>query len=223
MQTYVVHSLNSSFRSDSYGMLYNKSGTTLYQCPGAKAGTVSLLDTVTNIAQYAFAYCANLEIVSCGKNLTFISNYGFYVCSKLTSIYFKGNEPDTDGLYPIAGALNSTVYYYSGTTGWGSTYSGRPTVMLKATAIGDTSDPFGLGGDEASDVTITNLHADPVNGFGFTVSVDSEFGRVITIEACTSLAEEDWVVIGKYTVSDGSIDFIDTEWSQYPKRYYRVK
>jgi hypothetical protein len=45
----------------------------------------------------------------------------------LTGVYFKGNVPSV-GLHVFAGNYKVIVYYLPGTTGWGPTFGGRPTV-----------------------------------------------------------------------------------------------
>jgi len=55
--------------------------------------------------------------------------YGeFSDCSCLTGVYFKGGAPTIGGsLFNLD--TNATVYYLAGTTGWGTTFGGRPTAL----------------------------------------------------------------------------------------------
>jgi hypothetical protein len=51
-------------------------------------------------------------------------------------VYFEGNAPglyDEDKLFD--GAPFVTVFYRSGTTGWGSTLGGRPTALWSALSV----------------------------------------------------------------------------------------
>jgi hypothetical protein len=50
----------------------------------------------------------------------------FTYCTSLTAIYFKGNAPSV-GSSVFSNADSVTVYYLSGKTGWGATFSDRPT------------------------------------------------------------------------------------------------
>jgi hypothetical protein len=62
--------------------------------------------------------------------VAYIGDFAFAHCTSLTKTFFKGNAPDT-GNNVFAGATNATVYYLPGTTGWGSTFGGRPTALWK--------------------------------------------------------------------------------------------
>lgn len=72
------------------GVLYNKTRTTLIQCPGGKEGTFTVSDVVTSIGDYAFASCANLTSVTIGSNVTSIGTFAFDRCANLISLSFLG-------------------------------------------------------------------------------------------------------------------------------------
>lgn len=72
------------------GLLYNKNATTLLQCPGGKAGAISLPDSITSIGNWACSYCPLLTSVVVPKNVTSIGFAAFYSSSSLTSITFLG-------------------------------------------------------------------------------------------------------------------------------------
>lgn len=87
------------------------------------------LDT---IGSAAFFGCTGLARVTLGKELTSLGNTAFGSCRALTNITFLGNRPpERTNLF-----LRSTpiVYFLPGTTGWGETYSGRPTQLLISVA-----------------------------------------------------------------------------------------
>ncbi|MDD5678652.1 MAG: leucine-rich repeat protein [Kiritimatiellae bacterium] len=88
------------------GVLFNKSRTTLIQCPGGKTGSYTIPVSVTTIGDCAF-----------------------YACTGLTGVYFQGNAPSLLNADVFNGADNATVYYLSGTTGWEPTFCGRPTAL----------------------------------------------------------------------------------------------
>ena len=95
------------------------------------------------------------------------------------------------------------VYYLPDTTGWGQTFSGRPAVLWNPRVlIGDAN--FGVRN----------------NRFGFTISGTS--GLVVVVEACTNLAHPTWSQVGTNTLSGGSSDFSDPNWTNYPARFYRL-
>jgi hypothetical protein len=77
-----VASSNPSFAS-SDGILFNKTMTTLIQCPGGKAGAVTIPDGVLTIAGYAFYYCDSIYSVTIPGSVTSIGEYAFYSCELL--------------------------------------------------------------------------------------------------------------------------------------------
>ena len=56
-------------------------------------------------------------------------------CTSLTGVYFQGNAPSLAGSSVFDGDNHATVYYLPGTTGWGSTFGGRPTVAVDSSQI----------------------------------------------------------------------------------------
>ena len=113
--------------------------------------SVTIPGSVTNTGNDAFAFCTNLTDVTIGNGvptirweefwgctrLTTVTIAGsvvsiladaFVGCDSLTSVYFQGNAPNADS-YVFAGYTNATVYYLPGTTGWGTTFGGRPAVL----------------------------------------------------------------------------------------------
>ena len=143
-----VDALNSVYSSVA-GVLFNQSQTTLIQCPGGKAGTYTITNTVTsigdrafdyclsltsvtignsvtNIGYYAFDHCSSLTSVTIGNSVTSIGSAAFQYCTSLTGVYFQGNAPSV-GSQLFDYANNATVYYLLGTTGWGLTFGGLLT------------------------------------------------------------------------------------------------
>ena len=73
-------------------------------------------------------YCTSLTSITLPNGVTSIGDEAFCECINLTAIYCWGNAP-TIGLDVFDWANNATVFYLSGTTGWGPTLGGRPTAM----------------------------------------------------------------------------------------------
>ncbi|HEV2318574.1 MAG TPA: leucine-rich repeat domain-containing protein [Verrucomicrobiae bacterium] len=142
------------------GVLYNRNRTRLLQFPGGKAGDFVIPDSVKNIAHFALWNCPNLTSVRIPEGITEIGDEEFAACRSLSTvivpasvrhigqnafnsclsmrgIYFYGNAPDygeywRGGRSKVLGGLDSgTIYYLPGTTGWGSTFGGRPTATWK--------------------------------------------------------------------------------------------
>ncbi len=218
-----VDPLNSVYSSVD-GVLFNKSQTALIQCPGGKPGSYTVPNSVTNIGDFAFAWCTSLNNVTIGNNVTSIGEAAFdgctsltsitipnsvtsigeaafYGCTGLTGVYFQGNAP-TVGESAFSGD-NATAYYLPGITGWRTTFFGCPTaVWLPQAQTRDAS--FGVR----------------TNRFGFNINWAS--GRVVVVEAC-SLANPIWVPLQTNTLTGGSCYFGDPDWTNYPARCYRLR
>jgi hypothetical protein len=94
----------------------------------SKLRTITLLDTVKEIQANAFLNCTGLTNVTIGNGINNIGGRAFSHCSNLTTVIFRGNAP----VAGLAAFTNTpaTIYYLSGTTGWGPTYADRPTAMI---------------------------------------------------------------------------------------------
>ena len=88
--------------------------------------SVMISNGVATIGDYAFAACASLTSITIPNSVTSIGEQAFYACSSLRNVCFEGNEP-SDGGNIFESDPVSTIYYISGTPGWGATFSGIPT------------------------------------------------------------------------------------------------
>ena len=89
--------------------------------------SVTIPSGVTTLGEAAFLNCFNLSKITIPSGVTDIAGATFQSCEKLKEVYFQGNAP-TKG----AGVFSNstpTVYYLSGTTGWGANFAGRPTAL----------------------------------------------------------------------------------------------
>ena len=184
------------------GVLFNKSQTSLIQYPGGKVGIYTIPESVTNIWAFAFYACNGLTSVTIGNGITSIGVYAFAYCTSLTAVYFQGNAPNVDGgvLYDDN---NATVYYLPGTTGWSSTFGGRPTVLWLPEVRTSDAD-FGVR----------------TNRFGFTIRWAKD--RVVVVEASPGLGNPVWTPVSTNTLSGGLSYFSDPQWTNHPTRFYRV-
>jgi hypothetical protein len=186
--------------------------------------SVTIGNSVTNIEYEAFAYCTSLtnviignSVTSMGRSVVYgctsltsvtipasvtsIGQYAFYGCASLTNFTFLGNAPGVvPGAFFGVGA-GAKVYYYCGTTAWGPTYDGLPTVMLCAPQMA----PGGAGVKPG--------------GFGFALNFLTN--QTIVVEASTNLAN--WQPIWTNPPPGASADFVDPAWLQHPNRFYRAR
>jgi hypothetical protein len=194
--------------SSANGVLFDKNQTTLIQFPEAVGGRYTIPGSVTNIAFNAFGRCS-LGSVTVPKSITSIgvTNYfsdAFAYCSYLTSVYFLGNAPILLGLNVFASDYNAVVYYLPGTTGWGTTFGGLPTVLWNPQAqTGGAS--FGVR----------------ANKFGFNITGTTNIP--IVVEACTNLSSNIWVPLQSVSLTNGLFYFSDPRWTNYPGRFYRLR
>jgi BspA type Leucine rich repeat region (6 copies) len=244
-----VNTANPSYAS-SAGVLFNKSLILLIQYPGGLVGSyaipnsvtsigdyafygctgltsVTIPNSVTSIGQYAFSYCSGLTSVTIGNSVTSIGNgafthcynltnvtipnsvtsigqYAFYGCTSLAAVFFAGNAPSDDGT--VFDGDPAKVYYLPGTTGWGSTFGSCPTAQwyLPNPLILSQNASFGM-------------HS---NLFGFTISWATNIS--VVVEACTNLADPVWQRVQTNTLTGGTNYFRDSNWTNYPARFYRV-
>jgi hypothetical protein len=96
-------------------------------------GTVAIPNSVTSIGDAAF-YNNDLTAVTIPNSVTSIGNFAFSANSRLTSVTFLGNAP-TAGSSVFESTSLTSVTRTPTTTGWGSTWGGKPVVIAtRATA-----------------------------------------------------------------------------------------
>jgi hypothetical protein len=211
------------------GVLFNQGKTSLIQYPGGKVGSYVIPDGVTNIGDFAFCNCIGLtgvmipdSVVSLGYesfaqcsgltsvvipgSVTSFGGYTFYDCASLNGIYLEGSAPAfVDGSWNFFDSGGVTVYYVPGTTflGWQPGYAWPPTAPWLPEA--QTDDSLGVKN----------------NQFGFNINWAS--GQTVVVEACTNLANPKWQPVQTNTLMTGSTYFSDPQWTNYSKRFYRLR
>ena len=105
---------------------------------------------------------------------------------------------------------NVKVYYLPGTSGWPTPpptpplFGERPTVLWNP-QVQTSGKNFGVR----------------TNRFGFMITGTSNL--VVVVEACTQLANPHWSALRNCTLTNGSIYFSDSRWTNYPGRFYRLR
>jgi len=89
-----------------------------------------------------FNGCSNLASITIPSSVTFLGGVSFARCPNLTKVLFLGNAPTAaSSLFALTPA---TVFYLCGTSGWDTTFYGRPTQMITAKDITQTPEIVGL-------------------------------------------------------------------------------
>jgi hypothetical protein len=167
----------------------------------------TLGNSVTTIVSSAFYFCTSLTNVTIPNSVTTLGFEAFSGCTSLTGVNFLGNAPSLGGPSVFSGANNATVYYLPGTTGWGTTFEGRPTALwvLPYPLILNNGPGFGI----------------QTNRFGFIISWATNVP--VVVEASTNLGHSMWLPVSTNALAEGSSYFSDPEWTNYPGRFYRLR
>ncbi len=167
---------------------------------------VSVPDSVTTVGQYAFFDCWALSHVKFGTSVAAVGNgmfgYAFAFCTNLTSVVMAGQPPL--GVNVFDTCSNVTVYYLPGTSGWGPTYAGRPT-MLWNPQVQTTEGSFGV----------------QQNRFGFNIAGTPDIPLVV--EGSADLAATSWIPLQTCNLTNGLLYFSDPQWTNYSARFYRIQ
>lgn len=129
-----VSSENENFISVD-GVLYDHPRSRLIAYPARKTDPIySIPTSVSTIGGNAFSAAWALQVIKIPASVVTIGDRAFG-CLNLKAVIFLGNAPEFAGeAFSGPGSTSSnnsptTVYYMPGTTGWGATYSGRPTAV----------------------------------------------------------------------------------------------
>jgi BspA type Leucine rich repeat region (6 copies) len=165
--------------------------------------SVTIPDCVTNIGEGAFKFCTSLTKITVPSGVTSIGAWAFGSCTSLAGVYFEGNAPIPDSA-AFAGAFNPIVYYLPGTTGWNSTFGGR-IALLWNSQVQTSGASFGVR----------------TNRFGFAIIGTS--GLIVVVEVCTNPNNPLWSPVGTNTLTGGLSYFSDSQWTNYTRRFYRIR
>ena len=176
-----------------------------YYCTGLTSVTIP--NGLTSIRDSTFYYCTKLTSVTIPISVASIGDSAFSGCLRLTGVYFLGNAPSLGGPFVLEGDTHATVYYLPGTSGWGSTFGGRPT------ALWFLPNPLILTGGPGFGVQS--------NAFGFITSWGTNLP--VVVEACTNPANHSWSPVQTNALTDGWSYFSDPQWANSPARFYRIR
>jgi len=171
------------------------------------SGLTSILfgNNIASIADHAFASCSNLTSVTLPASLSSLAAHAFAGCPTLTNLFFLGNAPSSvPGI--LSGDPSLTINYLPSASGFGSVFTNNPHQTWTPPALQMMADShFGPQG----------------NQFGFTISGNA--GMFVLVEACTNVANPVWCQVGSDTLTNGSTVFGDSNYTNYPARFYRIR
>ena len=211
--TAITVDTNNPAYSSVNGVLFDKIETAVVEYPCGLGGSYTIPSTVTKIGDSAFSDCTSLSSVTIPNSVTNIGDSAFSLCTSLTSVYFQGNAPslgaDVFDSWQQGQFMQwqvwdpATIYYLPGTAGWSTTFAGIP-VVLWTPQVQNSDASFGVRS----------------NQFGFNINWAS--GMSVVVEACTNLANPTWSPISTNTLTSGTAYFSDAQWTNYPRRFYRI-
>jgi hypothetical protein len=165
----------------------------------ARLTSLTIADGVTSIGNSAFEDCTGLTNVTIPSSVTNIGAFAFRL-SGLSSVYFRGNAPSV-GLLALLSDNVPTAYYLPGTTGW---------------------DEFSTNALVTTVLWNPQIQAMGVNMNQFEFSITGTPSIPVVVEVCTNLANPVWNRLMSATLGNGFNYFLDSQWTDYPIRFYRV-
>jgi hypothetical protein len=154
---------------------------------------------VVGIAANAFAAVAGLVSVTIPTSVTNIASGAFTGASSLKRVYFAGNAPSA-GSTAFSGT-SATIYYTYGSTGWGATFSNRPTALWNSTILG----------------------AQALTSSGFRLTYNGPTNHLFVIETCADLTRKQWTDMRTNVMLGITAEFTDMTWTNAATRYYRIR
>jgi len=109
LSSFTATSSHTRFATDQ-GILYNKAKDTLFLCPNARTGSLTIPNTVKHIDKSAFENCYNLTSVTLPSSLISTGSYAFAYCSGIT-----GNLTLPTSLKMVDDGAFYGCYYLTGT------------------------------------------------------------------------------------------------------------
>ena len=206
-----------------FGCVTNADGASVtitnYDGPGGDVTIPSQISglPVTTIGASAFWNSTALTNVTIPASVTNLGIYSFGQCFNLTNVFFMGNAPSEDDSFVIVASTNSggavwvtfsyiaTAYYLPSTIGWDafSSNANIPAILWNP-QIQTNDGNFGARS----------------NQFGFDIAGTANIP--FAVEASTNLAGSVWTQLQSLSLTNGLCYFGDSQWTNYPNRFYRI-
>jgi len=197
---------NSVFSSLD-GVVFDKNQAILLYFPNGRTNNYAIPAGVTAIAAHAFdvggeIYLPGPANVTIPASVTDIGDYAFSNCRQLTGLYFLGAAPTNVGSYIFYHCDKAVAWYLPGAAGWSSPFADIPALPWNPTVqTGEST--FGVNS----------------NQFGFRITGSTNL--FIVVEAATNLSA--WQPLQTYTLTNGSVYFSDPAWTNFSRRFYRLR
>ncbi len=166
---------------------------------GCGLTNITFGNSITNIGLAAFSGCPFSSIVI-PASIENIGAIAFATCPHLRSAYFEGNAPTAN--WDSFDYDDATIYYLSGTSGWGPTFANMPTALWTSQ-------------------TPVNAVVPGIQEKQFGFNINWANGQTVVVEASTDMIH--WMPIATNVLANGSAYFCDPQWTNYPGRYYRLR
>jgi hypothetical protein len=168
----------------------------------ASLTTVSLPETLETIGGFAFSSCSNLARLTIPASVTHLDAAVFDGCPNLKSVYFEGKAPSLGFVDPFDDT-NGAVYYLAGSSGWSSTFGGRPARLWnpQIRAVG-----LELGA--------------PRRSVSFEISGAPDL--VVRIESAATLSSTSWLSFATVTLTNGAAVLSEAIEANGRSRFYRA-
>jgi hypothetical protein len=165
--------------------------------------SIDIPESVTNIGDGAFGYDSGLTNITIHGSVNRIGQGAFSYCyDNLKSVVFYGDAPTSVGQYMFDGSYNVVVYYLPDTAGWGTNFAGVPAFIW-------------LPQIQTAGVASGAL----TNQFAFNINWAN--GHTVVVEASTDLVN--WQPVQTNTLTTGSDNFNDPQWTNFQNRFYRAR
>lgn len=144
------------------GLLLNRDGSILYQCPPVTSGVLAIPEGVVKIAEGAFANCSGLTGVIIPGSVRDIGEYAFWGCTGLTSVTIPEGVTwiDEDAFAGCTGLTNAAVpksVAYIGPGAFRDTGLAEETILAAYDQAKETELALEIEAELATDAEFTEL------------------------------------------------------------------
>jgi hypothetical protein len=182
-------------------------------CGCSSLNCVTLPDTIATIGDGLFYWCASLTNVTVPDSVTSVGQWAFRECPSLASVTV-GTNVSSVGDYAFYECPSLTEVFFRGNVPvlGSAVFDGDSNVTIYYLPETAGWNPQIQTGDASFGVR--------TNCFGFSITGTSTLG--VLVEACTNLADPAWFPVSTNVINGGSSYFSDSDWTNYPSRFYRL-